>query len=135
MQNFNCIQFSLYAKFKLHDTCNIETISQYNGAMCLSQFCSNGGGCAAARRSGGIGLHQRLISSTVNMNVVLSHTHLIVYALIYFLTSKSILMPCPFTSPKMFWAGPNFLCQKKNLFTYCGSRKHFVPDKKMICIP
>ena len=44
------------------------------------------------------------------------------------------LMPCPFTGPKMFWAGPNFLCQTKNLFTYCGSRKHFVPDKKMICI-
>ena len=43
MQNFNCIQFSLYAKFNLHDTCNIETISQYNGAMCLSQFCSRGG--------------------------------------------------------------------------------------------
>ena len=20
------------------------------------------------------------------------------------------LMPCPFTGPKMFWAGPNFLC-------------------------
>ena len=46
---------------------------------------------AAARRNGGIGLHQRLLSSTVNMNVVLSHTHLIVYALIYFLTSKSML--------------------------------------------
>ena len=44
------------------------------------------------------------------------------------------LMPCPFTGPKMFWAGPNFLCQTKNLFTYCGSHKHFVPDKKMICI-
>ena len=29
-----------------------------------------------------------------------------------------ILMPCPFTGPKMFWAGPNFLCQTKNLFTY-----------------
>ena len=43
-------------------------------------------------------------------------------------------MPCPFTGPKMFWAGPNFLCQTKNLFTYCGSHKHFVPDKKMICI-
>ena len=43
-------------------------------------------------------------------------------------------MPCPFTGPKMFWAGPNFLCQTKNLFTYCGSYKHFVPDKKMICI-
>ena len=49
---------------------------------------------------------------------------------------KSIytLMPCPFTSPKMLWAGPNFLCQTKNLFTYCGSHRHFVLDKKMICI-
>ena len=44
------------------------------------------------------------------------------------------LLPCPFTGPKMFWAGPNFLCQTKSLFTYCGSRKHFLPDKKMICI-
>ena len=44
------------------------------------------------------------------------------------------LMPCPFTGPKMFCAGPNFLRQPKNLFTYCGSHKHFVPDKKMICI-
>ena len=43
-------------------------------------------------------------------------------------------MPCPFTGHKMFWAGPNFLCQTKNLFTYCGIHKHFVPDKKMICI-
>ena len=46
----------------------------------------------------------------------------------------TLLMPCPFTGPKMFWAGPNFLCQTKNLFTYFGSHKHFVPDKKMICI-
>ena len=44
------------------------------------------------------------------------------------------LMPCPFTSPKMFWVGPNFLCQTKNFFTYCGSHKHFVQDKKMIYI-
>ena len=44
------------------------------------------------------------------------------------------LMPCPFTGPKIFWIGPNFLCQTKNLFIYCGSHKHFVPDKKMICI-
>ena len=43
-------------------------------------------------------------------------------------------MPCPFRGPKMFWTGPNFLCQTKNLFTYCGIHKHFVPDKKMICI-
>ena len=33
----------------------------------------------------------------------------------------------------MFWTGPNFLSQPKNSFTYCGSHKHFVPDKK-ICI-
>ena len=45
-----------------------------------------------------------------------------------------LLMPCHFTGPKMFWDGPNFLCQTKNLFTCCGSHKHFVPDKKMICI-
>ena len=43
-------------------------------------------------------------------------------------------MPCPFTGPKMFWVGPNVLCQTKNLFTYCSSHKHFVPDKKMLCI-
>ena len=44
------------------------------------------------------------------------------------------IMPCPFTGPKIFCAGPNFLCQNKKLFTYCGSHKHFGPDKKMICI-
>ena len=44
------------------------------------------------------------------------------------------VMPCPFTGPKMIWAGPIFLCQNKNLFTYCVSHKHFVPEQKMICI-
>ena len=44
------------------------------------------------------------------------------------------LMPCPFTGPKMFWAGPNILCRTKNLFMYCASHKHFVPEQKMICI-
>ena len=44
------------------------------------------------------------------------------------------LMPCPFTGPKMFCAGPNFLCLTKNVFTYGGSHKNFEPDKKMICI-
>ena len=33
------------------------------------------------------------------------------------------LMPCPFTGPKIFCAGPHFLCQTKNLFTYCASHK------------
>ena len=50
------------------------------------------------------------------------------------ITNFMILLPCPFTGPKMFWAGPIFLCQTKILFTYYGSQKHFVPDKKMICI-
>ena len=43
-------------------------------------------------------------------------------------------MPCPFTGPKMFWAGPNFLCQTKNLFTCCGSHKHFVLAQKPILL-
>ena len=41
-------------------------------------------------------------------------------------------MPCPFTGPKMFWAGPKFLFHTKNLFIYCGSHKHFASNKKMI---
>ena len=47
---------------------------------------------------------------------------------------SDLLMPCPFTGRKMFCAGPNFLCETINSFTYCGSHKNFVPDKKMICI-
>ena len=39
-------------------------------------------------------------------------------------------MPCPFTGPKMLCEGPNFLCQIKISFTYCGSHKYFVADKK-----
>ena len=39
-----------------------------------------------------------------------------------------------FYRSQMFCAGPNFLCQTKDLFTYCCSHKHFVPDKKMIFI-
>ena len=29
--------------------------------------------------------------------------------------NKRVLMPCPFTGPKMFCAGPNILSQPKNL--------------------
>ena len=43
------------------------------------------------------------------------------------------LMPCPFTGPKMFWAGPSFCARPKiYLHMYCGRHKHFVPDKEMI---
>ena len=30
------------------------------------------------------------------------------------------LMPCPFTGPKIFCAGPNILCQPKNLTAFSG---------------
>jgi hypothetical protein len=32
-------------------------------------------------------------------------------------------MPCPFTGPKMFCAGPNFLSQPKNLTAFSASSK------------
>ena len=40
------------------------------------------------------------------------------------------LMPCPFTVPKMFFAGPNFLSQPKNLTAFGTSSKTFVPAQK-----
>ena len=49
-------------------------------------------------------------------------TKYLIYALDVDLHQYSF-MPCPFTGPKMFWAGPNVLCQTKNLFTYCGQTK------------
>ena len=39
-------------------------------------------------------------------------------------------MPWPLPGSKLFWAGPYVLCLTKNLSTYCGSHKHFVPDKR-----
>ena len=42
----------------------------------------------------------------------------------------SVLMPCPFTGPKMFCAGPNFLSQPKNLTAFSASPKLFVQTQK-----
>ena len=39
-------------------------------------------------------------------------------------------MPCPFTVPKMFCAGPNFLSQPKNLIAFSASSKPFVSAQK-----
>ena len=41
-----------------------------------------------------------------------------------------ILMPCPSTDRKMFWAGQNFLCQTKrwfalDKFSFCAVTKSF----------
>ena len=41
-------------------------------------------------------------------------------------------MPCPFTGPKMFCAGPNILCQLKNLTAFSASSKTFVLAQKPI---
>ena len=43
-------------------------------------------------------------------------------------------MPCTFTDPKMFCAGPNFLSQPKTLTAFCGSSKTFVPALKPILL-
>ena len=41
-------------------------------------------------------------------------------------------MPCPFTDPKMFCAGPNFLSHSKNLTPFSASSITFVPAQKPI---
>ena len=43
-------------------------------------------------------------------------------------------MPCPFTSPKMFCAGPNFLSQPQNLNAFSASSKTFVLAQKPILL-
>ena len=49
----------------------------------------------------------------------------VIYALDVDLHQYS-LMPCPFTDPKMFWAGPNVLCQTKIYL-------HIVAVTKILC--
>ena len=41
-------------------------------------------------------------------------------------------MPCPFTDPKIFCAGPNFLSHSKNLTPFSASSITFVPAQKPI---
>ena len=43
-------------------------------------------------------------------------------------------MPCPFTGPKMFCAGPNVLSHSKNLIAFSASSKTFVPAQKPILL-
>ena len=44
------------------------------------------------------------------------------------------VMSCPFTGPKMFSDGPNFLSQPKNLTAFIGSSKTFVPALNLILL-
>ena len=48
--------------------------------------------------------------------------------------TSSRLMPCPFTGPKMFCAGPNFLSQPENLTAFSATSKTFVPAQKPILL-
>jgi hypothetical protein len=43
-------------------------------------------------------------------------------------------MPCPFTGPKMFCAGPNILSQPNNLTAFSASSKTFVRAQKPILL-
>ena len=52
----------------------------------------------------------------------------------YTTNSKPRIMPCPFTGPKMFCAGPNILCQPKNLTAFSPSSKTFVLAQKPILL-
>ena len=43
-------------------------------------------------------------------------------------------MPCPFTGPRMFCAGPNSLSQPKTLIAFSASPKTFAPAQKPILL-
>ena len=43
-------------------------------------------------------------------------------------------MPCPFTGPELFCAGPIILCQPKNLTPFSASSKTFAPAQKPILL-
>ena len=49
-------------------------------------------------------------------------------------TIHESLMPCPFTGPKMFCAGPKFLSQPKNFTAFSASSKTFMPAQKPILL-
>ena len=40
-------------------------------------------------------------------------------------------MPCPFTGPKMFWAGPNFFVPVTNIL--CQTKRWFAFSKIVFC--
>ena len=51
-------------------------------------------------------------------------------------------MPCPFTGPKIFWAGPNFLRQTKKFIyilcqsqTFCARQKEDLHSVKLVFVP
>ena len=55
-------------------------------------------------------------------------------ALLMILVGLVILLPCPYSSPKMFCASPNFMSQPKTLTAFSASSKTFVPAQKPILL-
>ena len=46
-------------------------------------------------------------------------------------SALSSLMPCPFTGPKMFWAGPNFIYILWQSQTFCARQKDDLHSVKL----
>ena len=51
-------------------------------------------------------------------------------------------MPCPFTGPEMFWAGPNFFVPDQEFMyilwqsqTFCGRQKDDLHSVKLVFVP
>ena len=56
-----------------------------------------------------------------------------IYWILFSSNCKQLVLPCPFTSPKMFCAGPNFLSQPKNLTAFSASSKLLCRHKNQFC--
>ena len=57
-----------------------------------------------------------------------------IYWILFSSNCKQLVLPCPFTSPKMFCACPNFLSQPNNLTAFSASSTTFVPAQNPILL-
>ena len=62
--------------------------------------------------------------------------YLLIVTLLFYQINRAFLVYALsfYSSQNVLRVGPNFLSQPKNLFTYCASPKHLVPDRNLICI-
>ena len=68
---------------------------------------------------------------TTLLNYRAAHCHKLRYYTTILSEYDIILMPCTFTGPTIFWAGPNFLCQTKNLIAFSATPKKIVSELKL----
>ena len=129
LQKYSSLHHDFIEKIKLSFVLSVSYLCTF-AVICLNICCEKVDCYFGSERTEM--LHNCLGIQTIFQKIERPRSNL--QSLVDFKNSETSKMPCPFTGPKMFWAGPIFLCQTKKLFTYCGSHKHFVPDKKMICI-